>query len=80
MFIYHTAVREHGLHGGSVVKNPPAKAEDESLISGLGTSPGGGNGNLLQYSCLESPMERGTWKDTVHEVTKVGRNLETKQQ
>ena len=69
-----------GFPGGSVVKNSPAKAEDEGLISGLGTSPGGGNGNPLQYSCLGNLMKRGTWKFTVHEVAKVGRNLETKQQ
>ena len=45
-----------------VVKNPPAKAEDiknTGLIPGLGRSPGGGHGNLLQYSCLENPMDRG---------------------
>ena len=45
-----------GFPGGSVVKNPPASAGDagdESSISGLGRSPGGGNGNPLQYSCLK---------------------------
>ena len=41
-----------------------------SLILGLGRSPGGGNGNLLQYSCLENPMDGRTWKATVHGVTK----------
>ena len=48
--------------GGSVVKNPPASAEDareEGLILGLGRSPGQGNGNPLQYSCLGNPMGRG---------------------
>ena len=48
--------------GDRVVKNPPANAEDirdVGLIPGLGRSPGGGNGNPLQYSCLENPMERG---------------------
>ena len=59
-----------GFPGGSVVKKPPAKEEDEGLISGLGTSPGGGNGNPLQHSCLGKPMEIGTWKATVHEVAK----------
>ena len=39
-------------------------------ISGLGRSHGGGHGNLLQYSCLENPMDRGTWWATVHRVTK----------
>ena len=41
-----------------------------SLILGLGRSPGGGNGNLLQYSCLENPMDRGAWQTAVHGVAK----------
>ena len=47
-----------------VVKNPPANAgdaRDTGLISGLGRCPGVGNGNALQYSCLENPMDRGGW-------------------
>ena len=47
-----------------VVKNPPAKAEDRrdvGSIPGLGILPGVGNGNPLQYSCLENPMDRGAW-------------------
>ena len=55
-----------------VVKNPPAKAgnlRDAASIPGLGRSPGGGHGNLLQYSCLENPMDRGAWQATVHGVT-----------
>ena len=58
---------------GSVVKNPPAKTgitRDMGSIPGLGRSPGGGNGNILQYSCLENRMERGDWQATVHVVTK----------
>ena len=50
-----------GFPGGAVVKNPPAKAGDAKglgSIPGLGRSPGGRNGNLLQYSCLENPMNR----------------------
>ena len=43
---------------------------DVVSISGLGRYPGEGNGNLLQYSCLENPMNRGTWWATVHAVTK----------
>ena len=43
---------------------------DLSLIPGSGRSPGEGNGNALQYSCLESPMDRGAWKATVHGVAK----------
>ena len=48
-----------------VVKNPPANAgdlRDLDSIPGLGRSPGGGHGNPLQYSCLENPMDRGTWQ------------------
>ena len=55
-----------------VVKNPTASAgdvRDSGLIPGLGRSPGRGHGNPLQYSCLENPMDRGAWSDTVHEVT-----------
>ena len=48
-----------GLPGGSVVKNLPANAEDLSSILGSGRSPGEGNDNPLQYSCLENPMDRG---------------------
>ena len=55
--------------GGSVVRNPPANAGDAGLISGWGRSPGEGNDNPLQYSCLENPMERGAWKAAVHGVT-----------
>ena len=47
--------------GGSVVKNPPANAGDKGSIPGSGRFPGEGNGNPLQYSFLENPMDRGTW-------------------
>ena len=57
-----------GFPGGLVVKNPPANAGDAGLIPGLERSPGEGNGNLLQYSCLENPMDRRTWRATVHRV------------
>ena len=50
-----------GLPGGSMVKNLPASLEDPGLIPRLGRSPGEGNGNPLQYSCLENPMEGGAW-------------------
>ena len=53
-----------------MVKNPPANAGDTGLIPGWGRSPGAENGNPLQYSCLENPMDRGTWQATVHGVTK----------
>ena len=45
-------------------------AGDMGLIPGLGRFPGGGNGNPLQYSCLENPLDRGVWKATVYEVSK----------
>ena len=64
---------EKGFPGGSVVKNPFANARDAGevgLIPGLGRSPGGGNGNSLQYSCLGNPMNRGALSATVHVVAK----------
>ena len=57
-----------GFPGGSVVKNPPANARDMSSIPESGGSPGGGNGNPLQYSCLENPMDRGARWATVHGI------------
>ena len=54
-----------------VVKNLPANAGDirnAGSILGLGRSPGEGHGNLLQYSCLENPMDRGAWQATIHRV------------
>ena len=56
-FVY--SVLNEGFPGGSVVKNLLANAGDAGLIPGLGRSPGEGNGNPLQYSCLENPMDRG---------------------
>ena len=56
-----------------MVKNLPANAEDirdAGLIPGLGRSPGEGNGNPFQYSCLDNPMDRGAWRATVYGVTK----------
>ena len=49
-----------------MVKNPSVNAGDAGLIPGLGRSPGEGNGNPLQYSCLENPIDRGAWQATVH--------------
>ena len=59
-----------GFSGGSVVKNLPANAGDLGLVPGLRRSPGEGNGNPLQYSCLENSTDRGAWWATVHEVAK----------
>ena len=50
-----------GFLGGSVVKNPPANAGDMGSILGLGRSPREGNGNPLQYSCLENSIDRRAW-------------------
>ena len=61
-----------GLPGGSVVKNLPATAEDTGDVVNpwIGKSPGEGNGNPLQYSCLGNPMDRGARQATVHGVIK----------
>ena len=62
-----------GFPGGSVVKNPPANAGVigyAGSIPQLGRSPGEGNGNPLQYPCLENPMDRGAWWATAHGVSK----------
>ena len=62
-----------GFPGGSVVKNPPANIGDSGdmgSIPGSGRSSVEGNGNPLQYSCLEYPMDRGDWSATVHDVAK----------
>ena len=53
-----------------VVKNLPANAGDEGSIPGSRRSPGEGNGNPHQYSCLENPMNRGAWQSIVHGVAK----------
>ena len=66
-----------GFPGGSVVKNPPTSAGDLGLIPGSGGSPGEGNGNPPQYSCLGNPKDRGVWQ-AVHK--RVRHDLVTKQQ
>ena len=59
-----------GFPGGSEDKAFAYNAGDPGSIPGLGRSPGEGNGNPLQYSCLKNPMDRGAWQATVHGVTK----------
>ena len=59
-----------GFPGGLEGKEPACNAGDLSSIPRLEGSPGEGNGNPLQYSCLENPMDRGTWWATVYEVAK----------
>ena len=61
----------------SVGKESACNAGDPSSISGLRRSPGEGNGNPLQYSCLENPMDRGAWRTTAH-VTRTGHSLAIK--
>ena len=58
-----------GFPGGSEGKASACNAGDLGSIPGLGRSPGEGNGNPLQYSCLENPMDREAWWATVHGVT-----------
>ena len=56
-----------------MVKNPPASAgdiRDMGSVPGSGRAPERGHGSLLQYSCLENPMDRGDWRATIHSVTK----------
>ena len=69
----------HPFGGSAIVDGLPrwlsskelaCNAPNTGLIPGSGRSPGGGQGNPLQYSCLENPMDRGTWQATVHGVAK----------
>ena len=72
--------RHRGFPDGTVVKNLPANAggtRDAVSVPGLEISPGGRNGNRLQYPCLENPMDRGAWRATVQGVTKSRTQLST---
>ena len=62
----------------SVGKEPACNAEDLGSVPGSGRSPGEGNGNPLQYSCLENPMDREAWRAQVHGIARTGHNLATK--
>ena len=59
------------MHGASDNKESACNVGDRSLIPGSGRSPGEGNGKPLQYSCLENPMDRGSWRAIVHGVAKM---------
>ena len=62
--------QNQGFTGSSEVKASACNVGDQGWIPELGRSPGEGNGNPLQYSCLENPMDGGAWQATVHGVTK----------
>ena len=64
-----------GFPDGSDGKESACSAGDPGLITGLGRSPGEGNGNPLQYSCLEISKDRGAWWATIHEVAKSWKGL-----
>ena len=64
-----------GFPGGSAVRNLPANVGDVGTTPGSGRSPGEGNDNPLQYSCLGNPMDRGAWGATVPGVAKSQRRL-----
>ena len=67
-----------GFHRSSVVKESAYNAGDLGSIPRLGRSPGEVQGNPLQFSCLENPMDRGAWRATFHGVPGVGHDLVTK--
>ena len=68
---------QKGFPHSSVGKESACSAGDLGSIPGSGRSPGEGNGNPLQYSCLENSMDRGAWRATVHGVARVGHDLAT---
>ena len=67
-----------GFLHSSVGKEAACNAGDPGSIPGSGRSPGEGNGNPLQYSCLENPRDRGVWQATVHGVARVKHDLAAK--
>ena len=67
---FQRLVQIQGFPDSSDSKESAYNAEDLGSIAGLGRSPGEGNGNLLQYSYLDSPIDRGAWPSTVHGVAK----------
>ena len=69
-FSFITVKFRGGFPGSSVSKESACNSGDPGLISGSGKSPGKGNGNPIQYSCLENPIDRGAWQATVHGVAR----------
>ena len=78
VFLFKIALDSGDLSWFHIAVQSACDAGDLSSISRSGRSTGEGNGNLLQYSCLENPMDRGAWQATVHGVTKVRHNLANK--
>ena len=70
VYKYLLSIYFRDFPGDSDSKESASNAGDLGSIPGLGISPGEGNGNLLQYSCLENPVDTGPWQATVHGVTK----------
>ena len=70
LLFYFSVSQGRGFPGGSEVKASACNAGDPGSIPGSGRSPGEGNGNPLQYSCLENPMDGGAWWATAHWVAK----------
>ena len=70
LMIWKLITKDAGFSGGSDGEESACSAGDLGFLSRLGSSPGVGNGNPLQYSCLESPMDRGTWWATVHGIAR----------
>jgi len=68
-----------GSPGSSVSKESACSTGDPASVPRSGRSPREGNGNPLQYSCLENPKDRGAWQATVHGVVRVRHDLPTKQ-
>ena len=77
-FFYGRIICSRASPHSSVSRESACSAGDLGLIPGSGRVFGEGNGNPLQYSCLENPMNRGAWQATVHWVTRVRHNLATK--
>ena len=78
LYIFFATSHESiGFMAFPVIKNHPTSAGAESLIPWSGRFPGEGNGNPLQYSCLENLRDRGVWQATVRGVIRVGHNLVT---
>ena len=72
-YLFNRGIVAEGFLGGSVLKNPLTSAGDTGHVGSIlwsGRSTGGGNGNPLQYSCLENPMNRGAWWATDYRVSK----------